>query len=396
MESRLTPPTAIGALIARCEELIADLDLGNVRAWRAAHPGRVVIGYLPIYAPRELVHAAGGLPVGIVGAGEELEIVRGDACFQSYICHLPRSVIELGLSGKLDSLDGMIFPSTCDVIRNLSGIWSLSFPKKWVRYLDLPQNFDASMGGVFYRGILEGMLRELCELSGVDPKHADLRGAIRAFNANRRALRELYALRAAEPWRAPTSEVYVLVRAGLLLPVEEHTTMVERYLGLAKAREARPLDNARVALRGAFCEQPPIELVKTLERAGCYVVDDDFLPMLRWPERDVDESGDPLDALVAAWLDTPLEAPSRYTRCNAEKGQVLIDTVRSTRAEGVIFAAPSFCDPALLDRPMLLGALDRAKIVHTSFKYAENTGQMQPIREQAGTFADSIKLWGEA
>ena len=29
-------------------------------------------------------------------------------------------------------------------------------------------------------------------------------------------------------------------------------------------------------------------------------------------------------------------------------------------------------------------------------EYAENSGQMQPIREQAGTFADSIKLWGAA
>jgi len=62
----------------------------------------------------------------------------------------------------------------------------------------------------------------------------------------------------------------------------------------------------------------------------------------------------------------------------------------------VIFAAPSFCDPALLDRPMLAGALTRANIPHISFKYAENSGQMQPIREQAGTFADSIKLWSEA
>jgi len=29
-------------------------------------------------------------------------------------------------------------------------------------------------------------------------------------------------------------------------------------------------------------------------------------------------------------------------------------------------------------------------------QYAENSGQMQPIREQAGTFADSIKLWSTA
>ena len=45
---------------------------------------------------------------------------------------------------------------------------------------------------------------------------------------------------------------------------------------------------------------------------------------------------------------------------------------------------------------MLQKRLDEAGVSHTAFKYAENSGQMQSIREQAGTFADAIKLWGEA
>jgi len=61
-----------------------------------------------------------------------------------------------------------------------------------------------------------------------------------------------------------------------------------------------------------------------------------------------------------------------------------------------LFAAPSFCDPALLDQPMLQDVLDAEGISHTAFKYSENTGQLQPIRERAGTFADTIKLWGDA
>ncbi len=51
---------------------------------------------------------------------------------------------------------------------------------------------------------------------------------------------------------------------------------------------------------------------------------------------------------------------------------------------------------ALLDRPMLQSVLNRHKLPYTAFKYAENTGKMAPIREQAGTFADSIKLWSAA
>ena len=45
---------------------------------------------------------------------------------------------------------------------------------------------------------------------------------------------------------------------------------------------------------------------------------------------------------------------------------------------------------------MLQNVLKAHNIPYVAFKYAENSGQMQPIREQAGTFADSIKLWSEA
>ena len=93
-------------------------------------PGRKVVGYMPVYVPRELIHAAGMLPVGILGGGDDLEVIQGDAYYQSYICRIPRSTIELGLTGRLDCLDGMLFPSICDVIRNLSGMWQILFPDK--------------------------------------------------------------------------------------------------------------------------------------------------------------------------------------------------------------------------------------------------------------------------
>jgi benzoyl-CoA reductase subunit C len=80
----------------------------------------------------------------------------------------------------------------------------------------------------------------------------------------------------------------------------------------------------------------------------------------------------------------------------AKKGEALLTQVRSARADGVVFLAASFCDPALLDQPMLERALDDAGVPHTSVKFAENTAQFQPIREQAGAFSDSLKLWGGA
>ena len=96
-----------------------------------------------------------------------------------------------------------------------------------------------------------------------------------------------------------------------------------------------------------------------------------------------------------AFLEDAIDSPTRYSGDDSDKGSELVERVAASRAEGVLFCAPSFCDPALLDQPMLVKVVEEAGIPHTSFKYAENTGQMQPIREQAGTFADTIKLWGD-
>ena len=133
---------------------------------------------------------------------------------------------------------------------------------------------------------------------------------------------------------------------------------------------------------------------------------------------------DPLDALVTAFLDDAIESPVRYIG-DRPKGAELVARVRSSGAEGVLFCAPSSGDGKvskaerkqfaqdLLSEDIsalakaqeklyaadswsllvIFQAMDAAGIPWTAFKYAENNGQFQVIREQAGTFADSIKLW---
>ncbi len=383
-------------IVARCHVLYEDLNFTAARKWKDAEPGRKVIGYMPVYVPREIIHAVGMLPLGILGGGDQLEVIHGDAYYQSYICRIPRSTIELGVSGRLDFVDGMLFPSICDVIRNLSGMWKMMFPGVYSKYFDVPQTYEDDVGGTFYENELTELLHDLEELAGRKVSEDDLRRSIEVYNRNRQVVRQLYALRAQKPWQVPAAEVYLVLRAGLVLPVEEHTDLVEQYLAAAES-EDRPLrDNCRVILTGMFCEQPPLNLIKSLELSGCYVVDDDLMLVTRWLTDDVPTAGDPLHNLSQAFLHHSESTAAKYEPNPEEKGQYLVRAVRRTGAEGVIFASPSFCDPALLDRPMLQNVLKEAGIPFIAFKYAENSGQMQPIREQAGTFADSIKLWSAA
>ena len=383
-------------IVERCQALFDDLDFNAVKQWKAAAPGRKAIGYMPVYVPRELIHAAGMLPVGILGGGDQLEVIQGDAYYQSYICRIPRSTIELGLTGRLDCLDGMMFPSICDVIRNLSGMWQILFKDKFVRYFDVPQNYEDAVGGKFYVAELEILRDELGKLRGAPITDAELDASIRVYNDNRAAIRDLYAYRAAKPWQAPTSEVYLVLRAGMVLPPEEHTQLVRDYVAAADALPRPQRDNARIVLTGAFCEQPPLTLIKSIEMSGCYIVDDDFMLVTRWLLDEVPANADPLEELSKAFLHRSATTAAKYETTREEKGVFLLKQVKTRAAEGVIFAAPSFCDPALLERPMLQDVLAQQKVPYTAFKFAENTGQMAPIREQAGTFADSIKLWSAA
>lgn len=380
-------------IVARANALFEDLSFSTAREWKTAVPGRKVVGYMPIYVPRELIHAGGMLPLGILGGGDQLEVIHGDAYYQSYICRIPRSTIELGVSGRLDFVDGMLFPSICDVIRNLSGMWKMLFPNVYVRYFDVPQNYRDDIGGNYYVNELAELRHDLGELRGKPIADDELRNSIALYNENRRLVRELYAFRAERPWQAPAAEAYLVLRAGLVLPVEEHSAMLRDYLAAARAEERPRRDNCRVVVTGAFCEQPPLNLIKSLELAGCYVVDDDLLLVTRWLTADTLIEGDPLRNLASAFLHQSEATAARYEPDLKEKGQHLVRAVRRSGAEGVIFAAPSFCDPALLDRPMQQHVLKDAGIPYIAFKYAENSGQMQPIREQAGTFSDSIKLW---
>ena len=387
--------TISSEIIDRCQKLYEDLDFTAARDWMAAADGRKVVGFMPIYVPREIIHAAGMLPLGILGGGDQLEVIQGDAYYQSYICRIPRSTIELGLTKRLDFVDGMLFPSICDVIRNLSGMWMLMFPDVMVRYFDVPQTFEDEAAGTFYVHELQELREALATLAGHEITDDAIRQSIAVYNENRALTSAVYAYRAEIPWKVPASEIYLLMRAGMLLPVEDHTRLMRDYLAAVEAEDRPMRDNCRVILSGAFCEQPPLGLIKSIEMAGCYVVDDDFMLVNRWITEDVPVTGDPLENLAMAFLHNSESTSVKYEPDEKIKGRYLVDAVARSGAEGVIFAAPSFCDPALLDRPMLENVLDAENIPYIGFKYAENSGQMQPIREQAGTFSDSIKLWSE-
>ena len=168
-------------------------------------------------------------------------------------------------------------------------------------------------------------------------------------------------MRRETPWSVPTEELYLLMRAGEVVPLEEFAERARAYLAAVEAEPGRVRDRARVIVVGAFCEQPPLGLIKTIERAGCFIVDDDFLLGNRMLEgrraarrRPAREPRDGLRPPRGMQTSTLYEADPEGKR------RLVRERVAAARADGVIFAAASFCDPALLDRPMLRAGAEEA------------------------------------
>ncbi len=374
------------------EEMVRDPDLAAVADWKRGHAGALAVGYFPVYVPAELIHAYGMLPVGVFGAGGAVDIDHADSRMQSFICSISRSTLELGLTKRLDVLDGMIFGSICDVARNLSGIWSRNFPGMMSEYIHYPQNPESAHAQAYYRGELQRLRDRLGALAGRPVSDDALRASLRAHNRNRGLVAEMHRLRREEPWRLTRREAYAFERAGHVLPVEEHSDLLERTLAILRTREGRRRDSVRVVLEGSFCEQPPPELLDVIEEAGCYVVDDDLLLGMRWFERPVPEEGDPLAALARAYLEPGVTTSIRHD--GRRKGEALLQRVAAARAEGVIFSAAKFCEPALLDCPLMRAALERASIPSLAFEFEEKMGTFESIKTQVETFVESILFFG--
>jgi benzoyl-CoA reductase/2-hydroxyglutaryl-CoA dehydratase subunit BcrC/BadD/HgdB len=72
----------------------------------------------------------------------------------------------------------------------------------------------------------------------------------------------------------------------------------------------------------------------------------------------------------------------------------LLQRVAASGAEGVIFSAAKFCEPALLDYPLMRAALERAGIPNLAFEFEEKIGAFESVKTQVETFVESILFFG--
>jgi len=377
-------------ILAECREWFTDPDFGRLRALR--EQGRRLIGCFPVYTPEEVVMAARLVPVHLFGGGTMVEIDHADSRMQSFVCSITRSTFELGLTKRLAMLDGMLFPSICDVARNLSGLWRRNLPDHLAEFIHFPENFQSAHAVPYLRHELQRLEQRLTAISGHAPGPDDYRRTFERVNRWQAAVNELYALRAAAPWNVPLADAYALVRAGGMMPREQHLPLLEQALATWRAAGGRPQDRVRVIVEGSFCEQPSLELLQTIEESGCYVVNDDYLLGLRWHTAPLPLDGDPLEALARHILQRCVPSAVHHPGPQG-RGAALLAKARAAKAEGVVFCIAKFCEPALYDFALLKRALEAESIPYLSFEFEEKMSTFESIRTQLETFVESILLF---
>jgi benzoyl-CoA reductase subunit C len=376
-------------ILERCRDLATQPLGGVAEGWKATHPGGRAVAAYPVWAPAEIIHAAGMLPLSLLGGGTSVELTHADARFQSFVCSIAKSSLELGFQGIVKGVDGFVFSNICDVARNLSSIWKRNFPDAFVEYLHLPQNSTSPGVPTYAANELRRLAAAFEQAFGLQVTEPALGKSIETYNALRARIRALYAFRIAEPQRLSTTDLYVALRAASLVPPEEAIASFDALLeGLAR-RDARPRDRLRVVVEGAFCEQPPIGLLEVLEEAGCYVVEDDLMLGWRWFTSDVATDGDPFERLGAAYVNQAVPSSTRHEG-REHRSTGLIEKVRRSKAQAVIFMPAKFCEPALFDYVLMKQGLERAGIPHMIVEFEEKMWTFERTRNEIETFVESM------
>ncbi|MHA2621601.1 MAG: 2-hydroxyacyl-CoA dehydratase [bacterium JZ-2024 1] len=360
------------------------------RDWKSGDPRRKVVACFPVYAPVEIVDAGGMLPIGLFGGGGLVELTHADARFQSFVCSIAKSTLELGFQERLNFVDGVIFSNICDVARNLSTVYQRNFERFRTFYLHYPQG--AGPGAVeFMYSELNRLRAGLEEVCGAPITEIALRASIRRYNRLRGHLRALYEIRRNRPQDLPASELYALLRGATLVPADEFLRDARARLEALAHRERPPRDRLRVLVEGSFCEQPPLELIRVMEDAGCYIVDDDFAKGWRWFAEDLPEDGDPLYHLASAYVHRSVYSSVRHD-ARFPRALQLLQKARTAKAQAIIFLVAKFCEPGLLDYAVFKDVLEKERFPHLFLEFEEKMFTYEKMRNNVETFVESLLL----
>jgi benzoyl-CoA reductase/2-hydroxyglutaryl-CoA dehydratase subunit BcrC/BadD/HgdB len=292
--------------------------------------GRPIVGIMCEFTPREIILAAGGVPVCLCGGSAET-IPAAEQHLPANLCPLIKSTFGYYVTGKnpfLNWADLVVAETTCDGKKKMFELLGLSKP---VYVVELPQKAEDPDAYEHWVLELRKLAQQLATRFAVDITEAKLTQAIQLMNRERSLRRQLADLMVADP--PPLTGRQLLDFKSIISGVEADLQQYERALrqyapasaGAAAARRqssvvSDQLPVTRHATRNTQHESPvrvlltgvPLvhgaeRVLELIEDAGAVVICMENCTGLKPILEDVDLSSepDPIRAIAKKYYHLP-------------------------------------------------------------------------------------------
>ncbi len=267
--------------------------------------GRPIVGILCEFTPREMIMAAGGVPVCLCGGSAET-ISAAENDLPSGLCPLIKSTYGYHVTGSnpfLEMADLIVAETTCDGKKKMYELMGETRP---MYILELPQKEGDPDAFRHWHAELRKFKQFLEARYGNALTDEALRRAIRAMNRERKLRRAIAGLMKAE--RPPLTGRQVLEFKSSISCVEQDLAQYRAALEYYKGREGEPDagDRVRVLMTGVPVVHGAERVLDLIEAHGGLVVCAENCSGLKPLVEDVDEaSEDPLRAIADKYFHLP-------------------------------------------------------------------------------------------
>lgn len=368
------------------------------RAKELKAEGKKAIGYLCIYPVLELMTALDLVPYRLFGEMRE-PITKADSCLPTVVCPFLRSMLDVGLKGKYDFLDGVVMAHVCEVGEKVAHIWDTYLTPKYSHFIDTPHTTSPAAQRQEQDQLVQYQ-KSLEKFTGKKITVEKLNGAIKLHNEQRALVRELYDLRKPDPPLISGPETLRVMVALMSTPVVEGNTLLRQVITEVKSRKNGPVKkSARLLVWGSIIDD--VAIVQMMEDAGSNVVMDDtcvgtraFFPTVKLTE-------DPLEGLAYRYL-VDLKCPRtiRVADLGETKKEHLPDLerrfgyirdyARDWKTNGVVLQSVRFCDIHGYDVPGLRDYLDSVGLPNIYIEHDYSEAALAPLRTRIQAFIELL------
>ena len=357
-----------------------------------------VIGYLCIYPVVEMMTALDLVPYRIFGDMKE-PITKADTYIPTVVCPFLRSLLDLGLKGKYNFLDGVVMTHVCDVGARIPSIWNTTVQTPYSYFIDTPHTVhDAAQK--HHKELLKDFRKSLESFTGKELSSGRLKEAIEAHNQQRALVRELYYLRKPDPPLISGTETLQVMVALMSLPIEEGSKLLREVINeVKKRRDGPPKKPARLLVWGSIIDNTA--LIEMIESLDANVVMDDTCVGSRAYFADVKLTNDPLDGLAYHYLvdikcprtfrqSTPVVTSKDYMTNLESRLSYLGDFAKEWKANGVILQSLRYCDTHGYEVPGVKDYLNSVGLPSIYLEHDYSEAALAPLRTRVQGFLEVI------